>query len=152
MNEIQRHWCLLMTLILKCTKHSGHVSDRPLPLIPSLTQMVDYQQTVFQLRVVLTFIACRLNLRQAAHIKSAINRNRFFPHLFDNRVNLLWRDRDWWHQHRHAGIPPALFFLKINITYPAANSHSKPLHLDLLRLRQSTCAKWNRSLSHVSRR
>lgn len=28
----------------------------------------------------------------------------------------------------------------------------QPLHLDLLRLRQSTCAKWNRSLSHVSLR
>lgn len=47
-NEIQRHSCLLMIGILECAKYSKHVSDWPLPMILPLTQMVDYQQNVFQ--------------------------------------------------------------------------------------------------------
>lgn len=147
MNEIPRHWCLLMTFILKCTKYSGHVSDRPLPLI--LTQMVDYQQTVFQQWVVLTFIACRPNLTQAAHIKSALNRNCFSSHLFDNRVNLLWGTEICGTNIAMLGFPHTGLLLILLILEQIA---IQLLHLDLLRLRQSTCAKWKRSLSHVSLR
>lgn len=99
----------------------------------------------------LTFIACPLNLRQAAHIKSAIKRNGSFSHLFDNTVNLLRGGLrlvtpalPWWDS---LALCVCVFFFYL---VPGANSLSKPLHLHPFRVRQSTCAKWNVSTSHVS--